>query len=91
MAQSLRLAARAFCRDVSKLSCCARSATHRRTGRWKAEFVDAGRVALAAGRSGPSSREGQQAAEVAELTQALGEAAVQIRVWRNARMAGWAL
>jgi transposase len=27
-------------------------------GRWKAEFIDAGRTALVAGRSGRSSREG---------------------------------
>ncbi len=49
-------------------------------GRWKAEFLEAGKTALAAGRSGPSSREAQLEAEVAELTQALGEAAVEIRV-----------
>jgi Helix-turn-helix domain len=27
-------------------------------GRWKAKFIEAGRTALVAGRSGPSSREG---------------------------------
>jgi transposase len=53
-------------------------------GRWKAEFLEAGRTALAAGRSGPpSSREQQLEAEVAELTWALGEAAVEIRVWKK--------
>jgi transposase len=52
-------------------------------GRWKAEFLEAGKTALAAGRSGPSSREAQLEAEVAELTQALGEAAVEIRVWKK--------
>ena len=35
------------------------------------------------GRSGPSSREQQLEAEVTELTQALGEAAVEIRVWKK--------
>jgi len=49
-------------------------------GRWKAEFLEAGKTALAAGRSGPTSREEQLEAEVVELTQALGEAAVEIRV-----------
>jgi transposase len=49
-------------------------------GRWKAEFLEAGKTALAAGKSGPSSREEQLEAEVTELTQALGEAAVEIRV-----------
>ena len=45
-------------------------------GRWKAEF-------LVAGRSGPSSREEQLEAEVAELTQALGEAHLEARVWKK--------
>lgn len=52
-------------------------------GRWKAEFLEAGKAALAAGRQGPSSREEQLAAEVSDLTQALGEAAVEIRVWKK--------
>ena len=52
-------------------------------GRWKAEFLEGGKTALAAGRSGPSSREQQLEAEVTELTQALGEAAVEIRVWKK--------
>jgi transposase len=37
-------------------------------GRWKAEFIEAGRTALVAGRSGPSSREEQLEAEVLDLT-----------------------
>ncbi len=49
-------------------------------GRCKAEFLEAGKTASVAGKSGPSSREEQVEAEVAELTQALGEAAVEIRV-----------
>ena len=52
-------------------------------GRWKAEFLEAGRTALAAGRSGPSSREDQLAAQVEDLTRALGEAAVELRVWKK--------
>jgi len=52
-------------------------------GRWKAEFIEAGRTALVAGRSGPSSREEQLEAEVLELTQALGEAHVELRVWKK--------
>lgn len=52
-------------------------------GRWKAEFLEAGKTALAAGKSGPSSREEQLEAEVADLTQALGEAAVELRVWKK--------
>lgn len=52
-------------------------------GRWKAEFLEAGRSALATGRNGPSSREGQLEAQVADLTQAVGEAAIEIRVWKK--------
>lgn len=52
-------------------------------GRWKADFLEAGKTALAAGKSGPSTREQQLEAEVAELTQALGEAAVELRVWKK--------
>jgi len=51
--------------------------------RWKAEFLEAGKTALAAGRSGPSTREQQLQAEVVDLTQALGEAAVELRVWKK--------
>ncbi|MEI2784188.1 MAG: hypothetical protein V9E82_00560 [Candidatus Nanopelagicales bacterium] len=61
-------------------------------GRWKADFLQAGKTALAAGKSGPSSREEQLEAEVQDLTQALGEAAVEIRVWKkSAEGNGWAL
>lgn len=52
-------------------------------GRWKAEFLEAGKTALAAGRSGPSTREQQLESEVDDLTQALGEAAVELRVWKK--------
>ncbi|NLH71272.1 MAG: helix-turn-helix domain-containing protein [Brooklawnia sp.] len=52
-------------------------------GRWKADFLEAGKAGLAAGKSGPSTREQQLEAEVTELTQALGEAAVEIRVWKK--------
>jgi transposase len=52
-------------------------------GRWKSEFLEGGKAALVAGKTGPSSREEQLEAEVSELTQALGEAAVEIRVWKK--------
>jgi transposase len=48
-----------------------------------AEFIEAGRTALVAGRSRPPSREEQMEAEVVELTQALGEAHVELRVWKK--------
>lgn len=49
-------------------------------GRWKAEFLESSKTALAAGRSGPSTREEQLEAQVEDLTQVLGEAAVELRV-----------
>jgi transposase len=52
-------------------------------GIWKRQFLESGRAGLAAGKSGPSSREQQLEAQVADLTQALGEAAVELRVWKK--------
>lgn len=52
-------------------------------GRWKLDFLEGGKTALVAGKSKPSTREQQLEDEVAELTQALGEAAVEIRVWKK--------
>ena len=40
-------------------------------GRWKLEFLEGGKTALAAGKSGPSTREQQLEDEVAELTHGL--------------------
>ena len=51
-------------------------------GTWKRQFLEAGRTSLSAG-SGPSTREARLEAEVADLTTALGEAAVEIRVWKK--------
>lgn len=53
-------------------------------GKWKAQFLEAGRAGLAAGGScRASSREQALEAEVAELTTALGEAHVELRVWKK--------
>ncbi|MDU2072121.1 MAG: transposase [Cutibacterium avidum] len=52
-------------------------------GRWRAEFLEAGKTALAAGKSGPSTREGQFEAQVEDVTVALSEAAVELRVWKK--------
>ena len=51
------------------------------------EFIEAAKTALVAGWSDPSSREEQLEAEVADLTQALGEAHVELQVC-GARTAG---
>ncbi|MEU6702030.1 helix-turn-helix domain-containing protein [Pseudonocardia sp. NPDC046786] len=37
-------------------------------GTWKRQFLEAGRAGLAAGKSGPSTREQQLEAEVSDLT-----------------------
>jgi transposase len=50
---------------------------------FRASSTEAGKTALAAGKSGLSSREEQLEAEVADLTQALGEAHVELRVWKK--------
>lgn len=47
-------------------------------GRWKAEFLEAGKTALAAGKSGLSTREAQLEARAEDLTVALGKAAVDL-------------
>jgi transposase len=47
------------------------------------QFLEAGAAGLAAGSGKPSTREQQLEAEVAELTTALGEAAVELRVWKK--------
>lgn len=50
---------------------------------WKRQFIETGRTGLAAGSGKPSTREQQLEAEVADLTTALGEAAVELRVWKK--------
>ena len=50
---------------------------------WKRQFIETGRAGLAAGSGRASSREQQLDAEVADLTSALGEAAVELRVWKK--------
>lgn len=52
-------------------------------GNWKRQFLEAGRTGLATGKSGPSTREQQLQTEIEDLTQALGEAHLQARVWKK--------
>jgi transposase len=52
--------------------------------KWKAQFLESGRAGLAAGgASRPSGREEALEAEVEELKAALGEAHVELRVWKK--------
>lgn len=52
-------------------------------GNWKRQFIETGMTGLAAGTGKLSTREQQLEAEVADLTQALGEAHVELRVWKK--------
>lgn len=53
-------------------------------GKWKQQFLEAGKAGLAAGGSSRlSGREQTLQAEVDELTTALGEAHVALRVWKK--------
>jgi len=52
-------------------------------GEIQRQFLEGGKAGIEAGKSKPSTREQQLEDEVAELTQALGEAAVEIRVWKK--------
>src|SRR5918996_2218977 len=52
-------------------------------GNWKRQFIESGRSGLAAGSGKPSSREQALETEVEELKAALGEAHVELRVWKK--------
>lgn len=52
---------------------------------WKRQFLDAGRQGVAeGGKAGPNSRERQLLVELEEVKAALGEAHVELRVWKKA-------
>ena len=53
-------------------------------GNWKRQFLEAGAAGIeAGGRPGPNAAERVLQAEVDELTAALGEAHVELRVWKK--------
>ncbi|MGF1616502.1 MAG: transposase [Acidimicrobiia bacterium] len=53
-------------------------------GKWRDQFLEGGQAAIAAGgRVGPSSREEHLEAEIETLTSALGEAHMELRLWRK--------
>jgi transposase len=53
-------------------------------GNWKRQFVEAGVAGVeAGGRPGPNAAERALQAEIEELTTALGEAHVALRVWKK--------
>jgi len=52
--------------------------------KWRDQFLAGGKEALeAGGRSGPTTREQQLAAEVEQLNAALGEAHMELRLWKK--------
>lgn len=54
-------------------------------GKWREQFVAGGKAGLAAGGQAakPTGREAQLAAEIDELTRALGEAHVELRAFKR--------
>jgi transposase len=51
---------------------------------WKRQFIEAGRQGVAeGGKPGPNSRERQLLTELEEVKAALGEAHVELRVWKR--------
>jgi transposase len=60
-------------------------------GKWRDLFVEGGVAALKNGsRAAPSGREAQLEHDVVELTQALGEAHVELRILKRGGVAGFA-
>ncbi len=52
--------------------------------KWRDRFLDGGQASIAAGgRVGGSSREQRLQADIEELTSALGEAHMELRLWRK--------
>lgn len=51
--------------------------------KWRDQFLEGGRTALATPARGPSSREAQLEAEIEQLNAALGEAHMELRVWKK--------
>ncbi len=52
--------------------------------KWRDQFLEGGQAAIAAGgRAGSTSREQRLEAEIEELTSALGEAHMELRLWRK--------
>jgi transposase len=52
-------------------------------GTWKRQFLEAGRAGLAPNAAKGDGREAQLEREVEELKAALGEATVELRVWKK--------
>ncbi len=52
--------------------------------KWRDRFLDGGQAAIAAGgRAGGSNQEQRLTAQIEELTSALGEAHMELRLWRK--------
>jgi len=59
-------------------------ASEQSISRWKQQFLEGGKAGLAeSGPVGPNARERQLLGEVEELKAALGEAHVELRVWKR--------
>jgi len=62
---------------------CRNGVSEQSVHNWKRQFLDAGRQGFEAGAQRRSSRELELEAENEELKAALGEAHVQLRVWKK--------
>ena len=61
-----------------------RKANEQSISRWKQQFLESGKAGLSEGEpAGPNARERQIEAEVEEPKTALGEAHVELRVWKK--------
>lgn len=58
-------------------------ASEQSISRWKQQFLEGGKAGLVEGGPGPNGRERQLLEEVEELKAALGEAHVELRVWKK--------
>ncbi|WP_205314881.1 helix-turn-helix domain-containing protein [Nonomuraea lactucae] len=58
-------------------------ASEQSIGTWRRQFIENGRAGLVAKNSRTPSREAQLEAEIEELKTALGQAHVELRVWKK--------
>lgn len=84
--QKLRIVLSILAGEVTVAEAARRnSVSEQSVGAWKRQFLDSGRAGLsrAAAETGPSTREAQLERENEELKAALGEATVELRVWKK--------
>lgn len=82
--QKLRIVLSVLSGEVSAAEAARRSGVSEQSVfNWKRAFLDGGRQGLETGQGRKSSRDVALEAEIEELKAALGEAHVELRVWRK--------